>query len=478
MAKVGNPSAEVTQSLKPRVTPQVRRASVLVASASHDFLLLGGEVFDDQTNEVTRLADVWTLGAPPEGWQMCSCPSPSWQGPWKCGAIANESVPTQRSNHAALACGEHLLVFGGWAADGNTPLGAPELLHLGTRCWTHCSTVNEPPTARGNPTIVYSPRRHLSIIYGGWNRYERLSDVWCLDMESWRWYCAATGVDGTAPEARTDHTSVLWQSSAIDEQMLTFGGSLITGAGADLWALDCSSGDSASWSWHAVDVTHGPMPPARTSHAAALAGSGEDAALLIVSGQDSQRGTGAAAVLADAWVLSPLGSSERQWTRLDWEGMPLRRCRHSIVLANNDTLAIVYGGFDGATTIDDHHSLFAAPLPCPGDRCHEEQVTEKVERLQERWDAELPVTESDLNEEDRLKALKSRLPLALEKALHRHAMKQSPPRDTYIDPATGYSVFTQAYLKRRPCCGNGCRHCPYGHVNVPAHFRKPQTIDW
>ena len=23
------------------------------------------------------------------------------------------------------------------------------------------------------------------------------------------------------------------------------------------------------------------------------------------------------------------------------------------------------------------------------------------------------------------------------------------------------------YLRRRPCCGNGCRHCPHGHVNVP-----------
>lgn len=32
----------------------------------------------------------------------------------------------------------------------------------------------------------------------------------------------------------------------------------------------------------------------------------------------------------------------------------------------------------------------------------------------------------------------------------------------YIDPATGYKVFTAAYLKERGyCCGSGCRHCPY-----------------
>ena len=65
------------------------------------------------------------------------------------------------------------------------------------------------------------------------------------------------------------------------------------------------------------------------------------------------------------------------------------------------------------------------------------------------------------------------------KALHRHAIKCSPQRDTYIDPDTGYSVFTQAYLKRRPCCGNGCRHCPWGHVNVPKRQAAARSVpDW
>jgi hypothetical protein len=38
---------------------------------------------------------------------------------------------------------------------------------------------------------------------------------------------------------------------------------------------------------------------------------------------------------------------------------------------------------------------------------------------------------------------------------------------TYIDPATGYSVFTKDFhLKRGKCCGNSCRHCPYDRINV------------
>lgn len=49
--------------------------------------------------------------------------------------------------------------------------------------------------------------------------------------------------------------------------------------------------------------------------------------------------------------------------------------------------------------------------------------------------------------------------------LHRKAIldKQS----TYIDPSTGFTVFTElAHLKRGKCCGNMCRHCPYGYANV------------
>ena len=31
-----------------------------------------------------------------------------------------------------------------------------------------------------------------------------------------------------------------------------------------------------------------------------------------------------------------------------------------------------------------------------------------------------------------------------------------------------YMVFTEAWhLKRGYCCGSACRHCPFGHENVP-----------
>ena len=50
--------------------------------------------------------------------------------------------------------------------------------------------------------------------------------------------------------------------------------------------------------------------------------------------------------------------------------------------------------------------------------------------------------------------------------LHQAAVDQD--KDAYIDPSSGFQVFTsKALLKQGRCCGNFCRHCPYGHINVP-----------
>jgi len=48
-----------------------------------------------------------------------------------------------------------------------------------------------------------------------------------------------------------------------------------------------------------------------------------------------------------------------------------------------------------------------------------------------------------------------------------HQMALLSGSDTYSDPATGFTVFTElAHLKRGKCCGSMCRHCPYGWENV------------
>lgn len=57
--------------------------------------------------------------------------------------------------------------------------------------------------------------------------------------------------------------------------------------------------------------------------------------------------------------------------------------------------------------------------------------------------------------------------------LHREACKRA--LDTYIDPESGFEVFTAHHLRTRECCGSTCRHCPWGHRNVPGKKSNSAT---
>ncbi len=44
----------------------------------------------------------------------------------------------------------------------------------------------------------------------------------------------------------------------------------------------------------------------------------------------------------------------------------------------------------------------------------------------------------------------------------RHAQACASNSPSYVDPVTGYDVFTADFLwQRGHCCESGCRHCPY-----------------
>lgn len=50
-----------------------------------------------------------------------------------------------------------------------------------------------------------------------------------------------------------------------------------------------------------------------------------------------------------------------------------------------------------------------------------------------------------------------------------HDLAVALGQDHYIDPATGFLVFTELHHRRRgTCCESGCRHCPYGYGERPA----------
>ncbi|XP_008282976.1 uncharacterized protein C1orf53 homolog [Stegastes partitus] len=56
-------------------------------------------------------------------------------------------------------------------------------------------------------------------------------------------------------------------------------------------------------------------------------------------------------------------------------------------------------------------------------------------------------------------------------AIHREACEAK--KQMYVDPSSGYKVFTEyAHRQRGSCCGSACRHCPYGQVNVKDPAKK------
>lgn len=462
-------------------------------------------IFSGENQDGKRLKDAWRLSLPAETSSLNQQSSIGWEflGE-RIGSVADEDVPSIRSNSAATVCGSnHLLVFGGWGQDNHTPLAACELLHLETLCWTHCSTLNcfEPPP-RGNPTLVYSPCNNKAIMFGGWDRVRRLNDLWSLDLETWQWtkttkcYSNKNNTIECWPRSRTDHSAVLWQKNERVETMIVYGGS-VEGAGAEasgeLWFLDCGDTDVTRWRWDKITID-GPKPPGRTSHAAAIVGTGESAAMIVLGGSDASKGSGKAGMVGDAWVLTHLGVSEKRcWIKLPWDGPGVERCRHTMNIVGSGVF--VWGGWDGDGTVNDTVSLWQGSLEghlAEKKSSETESIqngssstatsivsTNPIDRrsklLQERWEAETPFRKEDLPPEILEKALHSKLPNALARAMHRHAVLKA--KDTYIDPASGYSVFTQRYLKRRTCCGNGCRHCPYGHKNVPKREESSESTD-
>lgn len=448
-------------SLPGRPLPRDRCAHSMAALKDGSVVIFAGE-----DSNGARLSDIWKLHPPPTGWnsqtldlyESLALPVRGKSAVWEflhCDKVADENVPTNRSNSGTVICGDYFLVFGGWGVDSQC-LNSCELLHLDTLCWTKCSVRGKnQPSARGNPTLVYSEQTNSAIMFGGWNKVKRLSELWVLDMTVWEWKPQVQNGQLYWPKGRTDHTSVLWTNDSGKETMLVFGGSLdVEGCSSELWMLDV-----ASWTWQEIE-TPGLGPGPRTSHSAAIVGQGSSAKIVVVGG--SGNGCGRSALFADAWLLS---LATMTWTKLAWCGSGVARCRQTISVVGNTVL--VWGGYDGDSTVSDDASVWVGSITL--SNANEEAnavapVSSERKQLQERWQAEVPVRESDLPADVVAKARASNLPGALFKALHRYAVAQQ--RDTYIDPASGYSVFTQGYLKRKPCCGNGCRHCPHGHINV------------
>lgn len=61
--------------------------------------------------------------------------------------------------------------------------------------------------------------------------------------------------------------------------------------------------------------------------------------------------------------------------------------------------------------------------------------------------------------------------------LHIHA--NANKLKCYIDPPSGYKVLpSHIHVSRGKCCGNMCRHCPYGWKRVKAIPEDEKLEKW
>ncbi|CAN7993160.1 unnamed protein product [Ixodes hexagonus] len=59
---------------------------------------------------------------------------------------------------------------------------------------------------------------------------------------------------------------------------------------------------------------------------------------------------------------------------------------------------------------------------------------------------------------------------------HKTAVQNS--QTSYTDPATKFKVFTGLFhYLRGYCCGCGCRHCPYQHVNAKDEVKEKMVFN-
>jgi hypothetical protein len=324
------------------------------------------------------------------------------------------------------------------------------------------------PSARMGLTMVTDALGLRLLVFGGWNGSEHLSDLHVLDFQKWHWQHIA--LDGSWPSSRTDHVAGAWRHG-----MVIHGGCSDRGELADLWLLHWQ-GPIASWYWERLGENSN-APGARCKHTATIAGDN-----LVVAG--GERG---GVPLVDVHTFD---LKSKSWASLPHLPYPIA-CQQCLIPSSNGIAVATY-----RNNMGDGWTVHSLPWYSLGNsNLLESTGTTRVNAKKQvksnsvSWKASEPLSLQHVQEQASAgdhkakKALASIENLAEEKRSQArwamlHRMANMSGREEYIDPASGYVVFTASFLRKRPCCGNGCRHCPYGHINVPKSGLETVVQDW
>ncbi len=229
-----------------------------------------------------------------------------------------------------------MLVFGGY--DGFAYSNEVWALSLDPKAsWSRLSPLGGPPGPRAIHTAIYDPPRDRMIVFGGFNGYVTLNDMWALELSSTPQWTQLSPL-GTAPGRRSGHAATY---DPLGDRMLIFGGWDGGQGRNDAWALSLAG--PVSWS---PILASGSFPDPRYNHGVIY-----DAPrnrMLLFGGYDTRTRL----YRNDVWALT-LGDSPEWMELLPSGDPPAGRYRHKMAYDPERDHMLVFGGYDGTAVRND-----------------------------------------------------------------------------------------------------------------------------
>ena len=200
--------------------------SAIYDSFSKRMVIFGGQQNDGHFVR-TNLNDLWALNLDPT--------SPYFEQ-WQ-SLTSKDNLPPGRSNHVAVydERKNRMVIYGGWDKDQKVSFDDtwafyfPKISYAPGR-WRQLKTRQSYPPARRHATGVYDATRNWLLIFGGFGREGYLNDVWALDLEYDVWLNLTPG-----PQPRLDHQAIFDPRS---QRLIIYGGDAKLGNKFhDLWEL-------------------------------------------------------------------------------------------------------------------------------------------------------------------------------------------------------------------------------------------------
>jgi N-acetylneuraminic acid mutarotase len=258
-------------------------------------------------------------------------------------------VPPPRSGAASVVVKGRLYVFGGYGG-GTGRLDDFFQYSFETGQWDEVKVLSEAkPGRRENNGVVISDSSRSIYLFGGYNGSSWLNDLWKFDIESQRWTCiqessdpdraddanAASGdvptghqVRGKAPSRRFGYVSVVHEGKFV----------LFGGFDGSRWLNDMFEFDFSTKTWSEIDAK-GSLPSVRSCPAWAK----DETHVYIQGGYDGVERK------ADFFACD---LATYTWTELPCYGTPPSpRYFHSCCLYGNKMYC--YGGYSGSERLAD-----------------------------------------------------------------------------------------------------------------------------